>query len=163
MMMMGDWPDRLLDPNAPFVEVEGTGDDARHTANHMTQIKGREAVLLHLSLVAAGMADRPRRPDRETIFRPFSSRDAHVLLQLKRTKDALALSSSSASLSSSGKKHNKRLLDQLLEYALRAGKAARNPQKVPLLEMMRDYGTGDSKYSTQAPKELSKQVAKVSF
>jgi hypothetical protein len=86
------------------------------------------------------------------------------LLQLKRTKDALALSASSLSLSSSssGKKHNKRLLDQLLEYALRAGKAARNPQKVPILEVLRDYGTGDSKYSTQAPKELSKQVAKVS-
>jgi hypothetical protein len=156
-MMMMDWPDMVLDPNAPL-GVEGDNDAARNIANHMTQIKGLEAVLLHLSLVAAGMADRPRRPDRETIFRPFSSRDAHVLLQLKRTKDALAISYGKQQQT----KRQRRRLDQLLEYALRAGKAARNPQKVPLLEVLRDYGTGDSKYSTQAPKELLNQVAKVS-
>jgi hypothetical protein len=80
---MMDWPELVLDPNAPL-GVEG--EEARQIANHMTQIQGMEAVLYHLSLVAAGMADRPRRPDRDTIFRPFSSRDAHVLLQLKRTK-----------------------------------------------------------------------------
>ena len=32
------------------------------------------------------MAGRPRRPERETIFRPFSSRDANSLLQLKCSK-----------------------------------------------------------------------------
>jgi hypothetical protein len=127
---MMDWPDLVLDPNAPLIvrgEEDGEEDDdaARQIANHMTQIQGREAVLYHLSLVAAGMAARPRRPDRDTIFRPFSSRDAHVLLQLKRTKDIIA----AATLASSSSSGNKRLLPQLLDYALRAGKAARNPQK----------------------------------
>lgn len=51
----------------------------------LTTVKGVENVTRHACLVAAGMKDRPSRPGREVPFRPFSSRDAHVMLQLKRT------------------------------------------------------------------------------
>ena len=108
--------------------------------------QGVEAICRHLSLVAAGMALRPRRPDRPVIFRPFSSRDAHILLQLKRTKEVAQ---------PDGR------IRQLFDYALRAGKAARNSKHVPELEWLRSYGSGDSKYSTQPPLHLSKQVAEV--
>ncbi len=40
-----------------------------------------------MSKVAAGMAPRASRPDRPVLFRPFSSRDAHIMLQLKRTAE----------------------------------------------------------------------------
>lgn len=44
---------------------------------------------------------------------------------------------------------------QLLEYALRAGKAARNIAFVPSLNLLREFGTGDTtKYSSQPPPDL---------
>jgi hypothetical protein len=52
-----------------------------------TLIVGVEQVCRHLCLVAAGMATRPNRPHRPVLFRPFSSRDAHILLQLKRISE----------------------------------------------------------------------------
>lgn len=52
-----------------------------------TRIVGVEQVCRHLCLVAAGMATRPNRPHRPVFFRPFSSRDAHILLQLKRVSE----------------------------------------------------------------------------
>lgn len=52
-----------------------------------THLEGVECVTRHLSVVAAGMAERPNRPGRPVPFRPFSSRDAHILLQLKRTSE----------------------------------------------------------------------------
>ena len=107
-------------------------------------------ILWHLCEIAAGMAIRPRRPDRAVIFRPFSSRDAHILLQLKRTKEIVSSSSSSS---------NTNTANRILEYALRAGKAARNPKKVPSLKLLEGYGDGSSKYSSSDPPlELSNQV-----
>ena len=50
-----------------------------------THLEGVEDVCRHLCLISAGMAERPNRPGRPVSFRPFSSRDAHILLQLKRT------------------------------------------------------------------------------
>jgi hypothetical protein len=89
------------------------------------------------------MANRPRWTDRDTLFRPFSSWDDHVLLQLKRTKE-VAIG---------------RQVNRLLKYALRPGKAARNPQLVPDLHLLQEYGTGDSsKYLTKPPRELLQQV-----
>lgn len=131
-MDMPDWgicSDALLE-NATL----GSTELARHwdLKNDSTEI------LYHLCLVAAGMATRPKRPEREVVFRPFSSRDAHILLQLKRTKDIAEGNH----------------IHQLLEYALRAGKAARNTAIVPSLSLLREYGTGDSKYSAQPPRDV---------
>jgi hypothetical protein len=41
----------------------------------------------HLALVVAGMANWPQPPNQDTLFHPSSSMDAHVLLQLKGTKE----------------------------------------------------------------------------
>jgi hypothetical protein len=82
---------------------------------YWTHVQGTEAVCHHLCLVAAGMATRPNRPSQPVEFRPFSSRDSHILLQLKRTLSV-----------STGKTCQK-----ILQCALTAGKACRNPDKVP--------------------------------
>ena len=55
-------------------------------------LEGVECVTRHLAVVAAGMAERPNRPGRPVPFRPFSSRDAHILLQLKRTSEVCTYS-----------------------------------------------------------------------
>ena len=134
-----DIPEKVLQSDPP--PLEPTPESIKLEC-HWERKEGYEEVARHLCLVAAGMASRPRRPDREVIFRPFSSRDAHILLQLKRTKEVAV-----------GKDVNK-----LLECALRAGKAARNPDVVPELKLLREYGTGDSKYSTEAPTETLQLV-----
>ncbi|KAL3938800.1 MAG: hypothetical protein SGBAC_006363 [Bacillariaceae sp.] len=89
--------------------------------------------------MSAGASPRPRRPDRQVIFRPYSSRDAHILLQLKRTKDVVS--------SRSG------LLNLLLELAIRAGKAARNEKIVPALKELKSYGS-----SRDPPLDLSIEI-----
>ena len=138
-----DWPQLFLDLQATCTG-ERNEHEALELAQFFTGLQGLDEVLRHLSLVSAGMASRPRRPDRPTIFRPFSSRDAHILLQLKRTKEVSAPG---------------RLPNQLLEYALRAGKAARNSDIVPELLLLKPYGTGDtSRYSTDPPKDLLEKV-----
>ena len=44
----------------------------------LTSMEGAYEISNHLCLiaVAGGLAPRPNRPDREVIFRPYSSRDA---------------------------------------------------------------------------------------
>lgn len=138
-----DVPDWALDRKAsPSVEMslhKHLQMDSKELEKHWTALTNTRDILYHLCLVSAGMAGRPRRPDRTTIFRPFSSRDAHILLQLKRTKEV-----------ADGKQ-----VDRVLEVALRAGKAARNVDKVPDLARLREYGTGDSKYASgEAPPEI---------
>jgi hypothetical protein len=39
-------------------------------------MEGALAMCTHLSLVASRLSPRPNRPDREVVFRPYSSRDA---------------------------------------------------------------------------------------
>jgi len=48
-------------------------------AQRLTSLEGASAISNHLCLVASGLAPRPNRPDREVIFRPYSSRDAREL------------------------------------------------------------------------------------
>jgi hypothetical protein len=117
----------------------------------------------HLCLVAVGLAPRPRRPNREIVFRPFSSRDAHILLQLKRTADIITSSPHWTKPSQNMLPKTSYLLT-LLQFALRAGKAARNPNKVPALMELRDrYGeTGNSpKYDIEPPIETMQKVIQV--
>jgi hypothetical protein len=132
-----DWPELVLNNG-----LATQSEQSRELERYWEQTEGMEAMLYHLSLVAAGIASRPRRPERETLFQPFSSRDAHILLQLKRTKE-VAMGGT---------------VNKILEYALRAGKAARNTDIVPELEQLRSY----SKFSSEAPKALSQDIAQVS-
>lgn len=100
-------------------------------------------IIRHFCLVAAGLAPRASRPNREVVFRPFSSRDAHIMLQLKRTAEIA---------------NRYPRVKIVLDSALSAGKAARNPEKCPELLKLKQYG-GEGKYSQQAPLALSKEVA----
>jgi hypothetical protein len=113
---------------------------------HWNHLKGAEAVCRHLCMIAAGMADRPSRPGRPVPFQPFSSRDAHILLQLKRTLEN-ARSAPRIAL--------------LLRYALIAGKTVRNPEKIEELQTLRQYGTGNTKYDSTPPSHVLEHVTQV--
>ena len=143
-MMVGsmDWPGVIGDEDTVHSIV--LVDKARELRRYWVSINQLDEIMEHLAKIAIGVAARPRRPEREVIFRPFSSRDAHILLQMKRTVDAFPTASR---------------LGLLLQLALSAGKAARDPQKVSELQELKPYGSGDSqKYSTQPPPELLERV-----
>jgi hypothetical protein len=144
-----DWAG-VIDPNAATRggHVVVPSDQAQ-LVKHWTHVEGVRDVTDHLCHVAAGMAHRPRRPDREIVFQPFSSRDAHVLLQLRRTLE-IAQDSTATYLSI------------LLRYAIQAGKASRTQAKVPELQELRNYGTDNNSKCVQPPMEVSQRVKAVS-
>mmetsp|Transcript_11917 Transcript_11917/g.25242 ORF Transcript_11917/g.25242 Transcript_11917/m.25242 type:complete len:581 (+) Transcript_11917:55-1797(+) len=145
---------------------------------------GAEAILTRLCKVSAGMGHRPRRPERSVVFRPFSSRDAHVLLQLKRTRENIAFppddsdSSDDSSISSNNVSYNKKhaenttiqqqrrkrkFLPVVLDCALRAGKAARNPAIVPEIEELRELTSAESSACSPSDLQISQTVANAAF
>lgn len=101
--------------------------------NYWTHVQGTEEVCCHLCLVAAGMATRPNRPSQPVEFRPFSSRDSHILLQLKRT---LSVSTGTT-------------CQKILQCALTAGKACRNADKVPEISALKPGLGGHDKAEEQ--------------
>ena len=111
-----------------------------HLSNLLSQRNKIDEILRHFGKVAAGMAPRDSRPDRPVLFRPFSSRDAHIMLQLKRTADIASPK-----------------MKIILDAALNAGKAARDTKQCPVIKQLKGYDEG--KYSQVAPPELSKEVA----
>jgi hypothetical protein len=153
----GDWP-AVIDPLATMnqswsdlpVDPHPLDESVNELARHWTVMDGPRDVSRHLCLVAAGLATRPRRDDRTVVFRPFSSRDAHILCQLKRTH-AIALHSNSPWLSI------------VLRSALQAGKAARNPKQIIALNVLRrNYGeTGNSKFDMEPPVYVMKPIVDV--
>lgn len=151
MAMPLDWPGSIhLD--APLV---GKGSaTTQQVCNFWTSRQDPEEIARHLSCIAAGLAPRPSRPDRPVVFRPFSSRDAHILLQLKRTLDTFGGSSSDMAAPALH-------LGKLLRVALEAGKAARDCHRVPELKELRAYGTGDSSFASEAPMELMELMKQV--
>ncbi len=98
-----------------------------------------EDIVQHFCLVAAGLARRDSRPDREVHFRPFSSRDAHIMLQLKRSAEVAM--------------HYPKM-KIILDTALSAGKSSRDVNKVPILKKLKKYDC-EGKYSTAAPRQLA--------
>ena len=152
-----DWPDAIASQHTPTLKQGAKHDvasDAAELQSYWTHLTDVKDIMDHLARVASGLALRPRRPDRPVEFRPFSSRDAHILLQLKRTVQAFSsMSPSSPQIR----------LVQLLQFALQAGKAARNPQHVPQLLALQPYGSGDSqKYSSQPPAHIVQNAIDVS-
>jgi len=155
--------------NDDLTEIYVDEGDVLDICNSWTVMRGSRDVARHLCLIAAGMASRPRRPDRPVVFRPFSSRDAHILLQLKRTLDGVVTTRTNgkrrrepptAMTSASSSSDN--VCSTLLRFALRAGKAARNIDKIPELAELRKYGTGDnSKFASEPPAQLARHVEEV--
>jgi len=173
-----DRPEDVLTPRSSSCH-----SDENVLSDYWTVRTGCFDVLDYLSRISAGIARRPKRPDRDVPFRPFSSRDQHILLQLKRTREVtvVVVSGDDSSVTPSeiesddddddnnddaDGQHSQRqrqrsYLPLLLEYSLRAGKAARNPDIVTSLRWMRDtYGTGDSsRTSSEVPIDVSNRIA----
>lgn len=113
-------------------------------SRRLTSLEGARPIINHLSMIAGGLAPRPNRPDREVIFRPYSSRDAHVLLQLKRTVEVISVSDGmdrQNDNNDAAKSGGRGRIKTLLDGALTAGKAARNEQVVPEIAQLKEYGS----------------------
>ena len=123
---------------------------------------GSKAILTHICKVSAGMGRRPRRPDRPVIFRPFSSRDAHVLLQLKRTRENVGTKTEDEN-SSSKQPSRQKLLPIILDYALRAGKAARNSNIVPEILELKEMTSAESSIISASEQQTSERVANAAY
>jgi hypothetical protein len=99
--------------------------------NHLVHSSNSTDILQYFCNVAAGIQCRPSRPTRSVVFRPYSSRDAHIMLQIKRTADIV---------SSYSFPRTKILLDT----ALQVGKGARDPTRVPSIVTLREYESSKS-------------------
>ena len=77
-------------PHTIFTTKPPASSTSLSYPNWWTVTVGYPSILQRLCKVSAGMASRPNRPTRSVIFRPFSSRDAHILLQFKRTKETIS-------------------------------------------------------------------------
>ena len=117
--------------------------DISSLAQRLSSMDGALNLSSHLSKIAGGLAPRPNRPDREVIFRPYSSRDAHILLQLKRTVEVVSVVDREENALESGKrsKNSRGRIKTLLDGALSAGKAARNEDIVPEIKQLKEYGS----------------------
>mmetsp|Transcript_3463 Transcript_3463/g.7224 ORF Transcript_3463/g.7224 Transcript_3463/m.7224 type:complete len:563 (-) Transcript_3463:124-1812(-) len=114
-------------------------------AQRLASMEGARSISTHLSLIAGGLAPRPNRPDREVIFRPYSSRDAHILLQLKRTVEVVSALNPGDLVSvrreGEAKTGGRGRIKTLLDGALSAGKGARNEEVVSEIKRLREYGS----------------------
>lgn len=173
----GDQPERLwLDPplpprtsanamnhhNDPLTLLDPM--DVKTVANSLQCLEGPEIIARYLCRVATGLQAQGRRPDRQVVFRPFSSRDAHIMLQLKRTADIASPKKNSNDSGPREGSGSQPRLKVLLDMALQAGKAARDPDLVPAILSLKKYGSGgsSSRYSLgEAPTDLSDKAAKV--
>jgi hypothetical protein len=116
-------------------------DFANELDGVLVTVEGGKGVCRHLCEVACGFAERPSRPGRDVPFRPWSSRDAHIMLQLKRTSEVVDGSR----------------VKLLFDASLQSGKAARDPDKVREILPLKQFGT-DGRYATAPPKELTEKA-----
>lgn len=142
---------------------------------------GPKEILTHICKISAGMGRRPRRPDRPVVFRPFSSRDAHILLQLKRTRENIGFSANDGNYeikeyrgnikndtmeSNKEVEHSvkkRKLLPMILDYALRAGKAARNSDIVIEIQELKEMTSAESSVGTVSEQQISQRVANAAY
>mmetsp|Transcript_32286 Transcript_32286/g.68292 ORF Transcript_32286/g.68292 Transcript_32286/m.68292 type:complete len:502 (+) Transcript_32286:95-1600(+) len=156
-------------------------------ADGLVQIHGAHSISTHLCSVAIGLAHRPDRPSSDVVFNPFSSQDAHILMQLKRTVEIISARGDqkklNAASSSSRQKQNQKVpgrcrgtqtknkrqkkatlhypsrgrIKTLLDGALRAGKAARNERIVPEIATLK-CSDHDNATSQMVPSIAVKEV-----
>ena len=112
--------------------------------NEIIHVSGIEEVSKRLCLIASGLLDR-------RVFRPFSARDQHVMKQLKTTIAC------AKGVMIHGSESNEKTVDSLkiiFDSALLAGKGARSPKTVPILEQLRQESSG-----ADGPVVLSREAA----
>jgi hypothetical protein len=138
-------------------QCSNADNEIRQLANRLSTMEGARAICTHLSLVASGLSPRPNRPDREVLFRPYSSRDAHILLQLKRTVELVSvLNMTTTTTENGGGGGGRGRIKTILDCALTAGKASRNERIVPDIRKLKEYGSNGT-----PPLALAKVVAEV--
>ena len=132
----------VVDECPPSIEENAeVSEFANELDGVLVTVEGGNAVCRHMCGVACGLAARPSRPGRDVPFRPWSSRDAHIMLQLKRTSEV-----------ADGSR-----VKLLFDASLTAGKAARDPDKVKEILPLKQYGT-DGRYATAPPKHLTENA-----
>lgn len=145
--------------------------DEKEIARSISSKNDLDDIIKGLCLIASGLVarpDRPTSPHKVTMFKPFSSSDSHIMMQLKRSVEVISTldnikrqkrikgsssrrkgkckrnvggtSSSSNRLRSSGRTGRIRII---INGALRAGKAARNEAAVPEILQLKPYTKSD--------------------
>jgi hypothetical protein len=130
-----------------------TSTPKNNISDYWTVYESSPTVLQYLCKIVCGMSPRPNRPatSRVVVFRPFSSRDAHIILQFKRTKDTIVVTTGSKELA------------KLFEYALRAGKAVRNTQLVPELKELQQQQTTSRRGLSKTELLKNQQVTRIAY
>ncbi|CAE7902035.1 uidB, partial [Symbiodinium microadriaticum] len=137
-------PEHLGDP----AETEGIRRDALALQKALEVRSGCEGVTAYCAAVAAGLEGRPKEA-----FNPCSARDAHIMLQLKRTLEAATTPDDADGRAPCGKR-----LGLIFRIALEVGKAVRNPERLPQLEQLQAYGEGRL---SKAPRRSAAAAAEV--
>ena len=123
-------------------------DIKENIENEIVIINGKQDVATRLITLACGLLDRE-------VFRPFSSRDAHIMAQIKRTLVGSQRLHSSIDIVDGVIDKNPKYVKVLFDAALQGGKAARSPKVVPILNELKDQSQG-----ADGPQELSEKSAK---
>ncbi|CAE7391523.1 uidB [Symbiodinium natans] len=111
---------------------KGVQSDAKALRKVLEVRSGPQAVASYCAAVAAGLEGRPK-----DAFNPCSARDAHIMLQLKRTLEAVTSTDDAFGGPPCGKR-----LGLVFRIALEVGKGVRNPQRLPQLDQLQAYGEG---------------------
>ncbi|CAE7775294.1 uidB, partial [Symbiodinium sp. CCMP2456] len=143
-----DVPDLVSPPEhlGDRAETEGIRRDALALQKAFEVRSGCCGVTAYCAAVAAGLEGRPKEA-----FNPCSARDAHIMLQLKRTLEA-------ATTPEDGRAPCGKRLGLIFRIALEVGKAVRNPERLPQLEQLQAYGEGRL---SKAPRRSAAAAAEV--
>ena len=144
-----------------------SGADEKEITSAISSKHDLGDIIKGLCLMASGLAARPDRPTgpHKVMFKPFSSSDSHIMMQLKRLVEIISTSNSikhqqRINSSSSRKRKRKQVsggtnnssrrlrssggrIRLLLNGALRAGKAARNEAAVPEILQLKPYAKNE--------------------
>lgn len=130
-----DRPSRICNNASHLGQCEIETSHILDALSHDVYIaEGVKDISERLCLIAAGLLDRP-------LFRPFSSRDSHVMHQLKQSSSCAATSLHAHAdqiTVNSASKYCKTLIDA----ALQSGKGARSLKVVPILQELREASNG---------------------
>ena len=119
----------------------------RSLRSSLTCIVGAEEVARSLATIAAGLTGRNGKT-----FDPFSSRDAHIMLQLKRALDACTRPGRSTRTDDHAPPCKERL-GVIIRSALEAGKAARSASIVPSIKALQGLERGNTALANAAAKD----------
>jgi hypothetical protein len=126
-----DWPSSIAMNPEPRHNTGYPNDDddeeeemVQQLVCHWNAFDTLPLILTHWCHVASGLSTRANRPDRTVAFRPFSSRDAHIMLQFKRL--VVLMNHNKDKDDSTTTNTTTAMPKWIVDTALAAGKAARS-------------------------------------